>query len=322
MRFVVFLSVTLIALLGIVVFDILTQDVTEEQRDNLPVGAGLLLPDSATMVTAWKFPRNPLADSTLGSSPLPQQIRRGFRLFTNTTEEAPQFAGNKLACNNCHLNAGQKEKALPLVGIAGVFPNYNKRAGRLVSLEDRIVGCFLRSQNATGALPSGGSGGRGSVAPLPSSESPEVLAIAAYLAWLSNGHPMGKNPPWRGLNVIAKDKLIPIEKLDTKRGEELFIDKCSSCHGKDGQGVQIGDKKAGPLWGPDSWNDGAGAARVYTLAGMIRYAMPYLNPGSLTDEEAQQIAAFINSQPRPKFPFKDRDYLTEKLPVDAVYYKH
>ena len=133
---------------------------------------------------------------------------------------------------------------------------------------------------------------------------------------------MGKNPPWRGLNVIAKDKLIPIEKLDTKRGEELFIDKCSSCHGKDGQGVQIGDKKAGPLWGPDSWNDGAGAARVYTLAGMIRYAMPYLNPGSLTDEEAQQIAAFINSQPRPKFPFKDRDYLTEKLPVDAVYYKH
>ena len=66
-------------------------------------------------------------------------------------------------------------------------------------------------------------------------------------------------------------------------------------------GRAIGDKKAGPLWGPDSWNDGAGAARVYTLAGIIRYTMPYLDPGSLTDEDAQQLAAFINSKPRPVY---------------------
>ena len=88
----------------------------------------------------------------------------------------------------------------------------------------------------------------------------------------------------------------------------------------DGQGVQIGDKKAGPLWGPDSWNDGAGAARVYTLAGIIRYTMPYLDPGSLTDEDAQQVAAYITSQPRPRFPFKEKDYVGGKVPVDAVYY--
>ena len=84
--------------------------------------------------------------------------------------------------------------------------------------------------------------------------------------------------------------------------------------------MAIGDKRPGPLWGPDSWNDGAGAARVYTLAGIIRYSMPYLDPGSMTDEEAQYLAAFINSQPRPAFPFKDKDYRTEKLPVDSVYY--
>jgi thiosulfate dehydrogenase len=89
----------------------------------------------------------------------------------------------------------------------------------------------------------------------------------------------------------------------------------------DGQGVQIGDKKAGPLWGPDSWNDGAGAARVYTLAGIIRYTMSYLDPGSLTDEEAQQLAAFITSKPRPRFPFKDKDYPSAPIPVDAVYYR-
>jgi cytochrome c len=49
--------------------------------------------------------------------------------------------------------------------------------------------------------------------------------------------------------------------------------------------------------------------------------MPYLDPGSLTDEEAQHIAAFINSKPRPKYPYKDRDYVKEKIPPDAVYYK-
>ena len=84
--------------------------------------------------------------------------------------------------------------------------------------------------------------------------------------------------------------------------------------------MAIGDKKAGPLWGPDSWNDGAGAARVYTLAGIIRYSMPYMRPGRLTDEEAQELAAFIDSKPRPEYPFKQKDYQSEKLPVDSVYY--
>ena len=99
------------------------------------------------------------------------------------------------------------------------------------------------------------------------------------------------------------------------------MEHCTNCHGEDGQGVAIGDKKPGPLWGPDSWNDGAGAARIYTLAGIIRYAMPYLDPGRLTDEEAQQIAAFVNSKPRPQYPFKHQDYRTEKLPPDSVYYR-
>jgi thiosulfate dehydrogenase len=133
---------------------------------------------------------------------------------------------------------------------------------------------------------------------------------------------MGSNPPWRGQNAIAAANLVPIDKLDRVRGREIFTERCQSCHGADGQGVQIGDKKAGPLWGPDSWNDGAGAARVYTLAGIIRYAMPYLDPGSLSDADAQHVAAFITSQPRPPYPYKSRDYPGGKVPVDAVYYRH
>src|SRR5262249_24746010 len=105
------------------------------------------------------------------------------------------------------------------------------------------------------------------------------------------------------------------------RGEAIYMERCTSCHGADGQGVQIGDKKAGPLWGPDSWNDGAGAARVYTLAGFIRYTMPYLNPGSLTDEEAQHVAACITSKPRPQSPCRGRDCVGGRVRVAAVYYR-
>ena len=156
---------------------------------------------------------------------------------------------------------------------------------------------------------------------MPDTTSEEVLAVSAYLAWLSRGHAVGTNPPWRGQNGIPASNLIPVEKLDARRGESVYMERCTSCHGVDGQGVQVGDKKAGPLWGPDSWNDGAGAARVYTLAGIIRYAMPYLDPGSLSDEEAQHVAAFVTSQPRPRYPYQDRDYPGGKIPVDAVYYR-
>lgn len=287
--------------------------VSERTTSPGPSLGGPLISSKTTMVTAWEIPRNPLTDPGLDDSRLSNEIRWGFRIFTNTPVEAARFAPSKMSCSHCHLNAGQREKSLPVVNITGMFPEYNRRAGRLFSLGDRIVDCFLRSENATGRA--------GEDDEMPSQSSKEVLAVSAYLAWLSRGAEVGKSPPWRGQNVIPASSLIPIAKLDLKKGEAIFTERCTSCHGHDGQGVTIGDKTPGPLWGPDSWNDGAGAARVYTLAGIIRYSMPYLDPGSLTDEEAQQVAAFINSKPRPSFPSKDQDYRVEKLPDDAVYYR-
>ena len=277
-----------------------------------PKMSGPLIAASATMVAAWEFPRNPLVDVSLDKSRLSEEVRRGFKLFTNTPVEAPHLAPGKMSCSNCHMNGGQREKSLPLVGVAGMFPEYNRRSGRLYSLGDRITDCFLRSENATGGHLSGEE--------LPTPDAAEVLTVSAYLTWLSRGAAMGKNPAWRGQNTITASALIPVEKLDAAKGEAIYADRCVTCHGEDGQGVTIGDKTAGPLWGPGSWNDGAGAARVYTLAGMIRYSMPYLDPGNMTDEDAQHLAAFIDSKPRPAYPFKDRDYRTEKLPADAVYY--
>jgi thiosulfate dehydrogenase len=269
-----------------------------------------LIAATTTMVTAWQIPRNPLEDRSLGNSKHARDIRRGYRIFMDTPREAPQFAHGKVSCGNCHLNAGQRDRALPLVGVAAVFPEFNKRSGRSYLLVDRIVDCFWRSENGTEAPEV-----------LPTTTSPEVLAVAAYINWISAGYEAGRIPSWRGKNTIAADRLIPVDRLDERKGESLFVDRCTSCHGPDGQGVWIGDKKAGPLWGADSWNDGAGAARVYTLAGIIRYTMPYLDPGSLSDEDAQHVAAFITSKPRPRYPFKAKDYSSSPLPVDAVYYR-
>lgn len=241
----------------------------------------------------------PLPDDTM----LAAQIRRGFQIFENTPENAPQFVGNALSCGNCHLNGGQRDRALPLTGTAAIFPVSRRREARLFSLEDRIRGCFMRSMDGT----------------QPPYDSPELLAVSAYIAWLSAGQPMGESPEWRGQNVIARENLVPIDELDPVEGERLYGQNCTACHGLDGQGVELPTATPGPLWGPESWNDGAGLARVYTLAGYIRYAMPLTSPGILSDEEAQSIAAYITAQDRPAFQAKANDF-PDGAPIDAVYY--
>ena len=282
----------------------------------------LLIPDTATMVRAWQVPHDPTAEAQALDPQQAKMILRGFRLFMNTADVGSRFSGGTMSCNNCHPNGGQREKALPLVGVALAFPEYNKRSGRTFTLEERIIGCFLRSVNATGttdrAVVTRHENELAGATLTP--EAGEVQDVAAYIRWLSADRTIPKDIPWRGHNTLPASVLFPIAKLDVRLGERLYIENCSSCHGTDGQGVAIGDKRPGPLWGSNSWNDGAGAARTYTLAGMIRDWMPYLFPGKLSDEEAQHIAAYITSKPRPQFPFKDKDYVKEKIPVDAVYY--
>ena len=269
--------------------------------------APLLIPRTAPISSA--------ADRVRDPSSAPALVQQGYRLFMET----PRYTkiGAALSCGSCHLNGGQKEGAMPLVGIAAVFPEYNRRAGRPFTLEDRIVGCFLRSLN-TPARRGPRDDNHENAHPDPASDAPEVQAIAAYLRWLSEGVTAEQTKAWRGLEL--KNRIEP-DKLDPRRGRALYVAKCWQCHGERGQGLRIGDLKPGPLWGARSWNDGAGAARIYTLAAYIRQAMPYTAPGSLTDEEAQQIAAYVTSQPRPGFPAKERDYLVEPLPPDAVYYR-
>lgn len=172
-----------------------------------------------------------------------------------------------------------------------------------MTLEERIAGCFRRSMNGTA----------------PPRNHPVALALAAYITWLSRGQPVGERPPWAGRNAIAVEERIAIADLDLERGEDRYRLLCAGCHGLDGQGVRIPQGMPGPLWGEGSWNDGAGAGRIWKLAGFIRHAMPLNQPGALDAADAQHIAAWINSHPRPEFPRKAADWPSGGRPADAVY---
>ncbi|MEK9501038.1 c-type cytochrome [Gaopeijia maritima] len=263
-----------------------------------------LVPASAAIDQVNRLPRNPLTEAIEADSATAERIRFGYRVARDPRAfGAAEFVGNDLACFSCHMNGGQREGALPLVGVAGLFPQFRNRDDRMVSLRERIDGCFMRSMNGTPPPP----------------DHPVALALQAYIHWLSEGQPEGESPPWRGQNRIPEEARLAIEDLDLSKGRRLYADKCAQCHGDDGQGLDVGLATPAPLWGDRSWNDGAGASRIWTFAGFIRYAMPLNAPGSLTDEESQHIAAWVNSQDRPVFPTKAADYPGGGRPGDAVY---
>jgi thiosulfate dehydrogenase len=122
-------------------------------------------------------------------------------------------------------------------------------------------------------------------------DSKEMTALVTYLQWISKGIPIYADVPWLGVGTIQN-----YQEGNKDNGAQVFTQKCSPCHGGQGQGTQ----QAPPLWGDRSFNDGAGMATAANLAGFALNNMPYKNP-TLQPQEAEDVAAFIDSQPRPHF---------------------
>jgi thiosulfate dehydrogenase len=244
-------------------------------------------------------------------------VRRGRDLITATyayvgplvADPAKRYAGNSLACSDCHLNAGTKMFGLPIFGLFGLYPRYSARAGAEVTIEDRVNQCMTRSMNGQG---------------LPG-DSPEMTAIIAYIRFLSSGVAPGRTLPGLGSGHLPElDRAA-----DPERGRQVYARGCGDCHGAQGAGFRhlypAGNPGYAipPLWGADSFNNGAGMNRLITAAGFVHSNMPrgidYLAP-RLSVEEAWDVAAYIVSQPRPQKPGLDKDFpdLLEK-PVDTPY---
>ncbi len=262
---------------------------------------------------AWKVPD---LENDLPEGPDGQLIKYGFLLATETSKwmgpqvknPANRFSGNNLACKNCHLQAGTQKGSASWIGVPHRFPQFRDRENKVGRIEDRVNGCMERSMNGR-KLPD---------------DSKQMEAIIAYMNWISKGLPEEKIEDFVGF----VDLKIPAIPADTIAGREIYETECTSCHGKNGEGVRHSDTSKGylypPLWGNDTYNHGAGMHRVLTAAAFIKGSMPFGqaswdNP-KLTDEQSYHVAAYINSFPRPSKPNAENDFPDLKLkPVSTPY---
>jgi thiosulfate dehydrogenase len=205
-------------------------------------------------------------------------IRYGRELILHTHGLMKGYVRADLSCTDCHVAAGTQPRGGSFVGAYGRFPQWNKRAHRVIALQDRIAECFLYSMNGKA----------------PAYNSKAMIAIVAYIAWLSRGTAIGaaQSPSDRYMEPLPKAS------PNAERGAALYAQKCAACHQSDGVGV------AGafpPLWGARSFNAGAGMAHLDRMTGFVRYNMPQNAPGSLSLLEAYDVAAFVLSHRRPRF---------------------
>ena len=225
----------------------------------------------------------PPDEDTLPNDKFGELVKRGKALFMDTQQRAPHLVGNGMNCVNCHLDAGRKAGSGPLWAAYTMYPAYRKKNDKVNSMEERIQGCFTFSMNGTP----------------PALGSDEMNALMAYHYWVSKGAPVGVELPGRGFPTLAK----PAQAPDIKRGERVYANNCAVCHGAKGEGVKVGARYAfPPLWGRDSFNWGAGMHRVNTAASFIKANMPLGKPNSLSDQDAWDVAAYMNSKERPADP--------------------
>lgn len=235
------------------------------------------------------------------------QLIYGMRLMANTKAMLPNHVGDQITCNSCHFNGGTVALSSPYVGVAALFPMYNKRAGKVIDFKDRVNGCMQRSMNGK----------------VLDRDSKAMNAMVAFMASMKSNVKRGEPIPGRGIGKIDKS-LAP----NVENGKKVYKTHCAACHGKDGAGRQRADGQYvfPPLWGKNSYNIGAGMARTYKAAAFIKHNMPIshsamfpMGQGGLTDQEAVDVAQYFTHQPRPDFPGKRNDWAKGGKPKDARY---
>jgi thiosulfate dehydrogenase len=225
----------------------------------------------------------PASDATFDPASLPTgpmglSISYGRQLVVDTRRLMKDNVTVRMNCSACHIDGGLKDRGGSFVGTYSRFPQWNRRAHRVITLQDRLAECFLYSMNGHP----------------PGYASKEMVAMVAYIAWLSRGTRQFATPdPARGFV-----KPLPSRSPDVANGAKIYIAKCASCHRADGNG--LGDAFP-PLWGAQSFNNGAGMAHLDRMTGFVRYNMPQNAPGTLSQTDAYDVSAWVLTHRRPKF---------------------
>lgn len=266
-------------------------------------------------IAKWKFPEvSSIPDTEEGKI-----IKLGRDIFTETfkyigpdvKDPSKRFTGNNMDCQNCHFNAGTTKNVYGLVGVYSKYPALDARVNKVISLQDRINSCMMRSMN-------------GKAMPV---DNPEMNALVAYLKWLGTYVPKGMRVEGGGLPKIE----LLNRAASPSNGKQIYLEKCMTCHAENGSGIfnkpdmvdVAADSVYGymypPVMGVTSYNNGAGMYRLIVAAAFIYNKMPF-NDAVLSVEESYDVAAFINTEPRPVFANSSADYPDLKLkPVDSPF---
>ena len=233
---------------------------------------------------------SPPAMSSIPQGPEGDAIRRGMQIFLNPGTNARDFVGNTLACANCHLDGGRKPDSAPMWAAWVAYPKYRSKNKAINTMEDRVKGCFTYSMNAQD----------GPTGKPPPSGSDVYKDLEVYFHWLATNAPTGVDMKGAGYPKLK----LSTAGYDPARGAQVYAQNCAACHGGDGQGQQDinGRVVFPPLWGSHSYNWGAGMARIDNAAGFIKANMPLGQGNRLNDQQAWDVAAFVNSHERPKDP--------------------
>jgi thiosulfate dehydrogenase len=212
---------------------------------------------------------------------------------------------NGMNCQNCHPKAGTKLFGNNFSAVTSLYPRFRARSGAIETIEKRINDCLERSLNGK---------------PLEDS-SREMRAMIAWFAWLGKDVKKGVAP--KGTGVVDLPMLDRAASPD--RGRIVYEKYCLVCHGPEGRGQKIqgtAEWRYPPLAGASSFNTAAGLYRLSRFAGYVKANMPYgtnyENP-VLSDEEAWDVAAYINSLPRPQRAFKEDWPDISKKPFDHPF---
>ena len=249
-------------------------------------GGGILLFVIALLPCANASPPagwSPPAPAAFPPGPLGEAVRYGHELVVHTDRHRSRFKTNGLTCQSCHLDAGRRAGAIPLWGAWGVYPRFREASGHVDRMTERIEACFRFSMNG--------------VPPPP--QSPEMIALESYVFWLAKGLPIGEEPPGRRFRELPNPQRLP----DRLRGKAIYQASCARCHGPEGQGLR---NEQGyvfpPLWGNESYNFGASMHQLNVAAAFVFANMNQERGNHLSEQDAWDVAAFVNGHQRPQDP--------------------